>query len=96
MEREVLERMVLEDQKSGLGLLDINKKSNWRIYGRINGKRGGAFQGFDDDGVPIFGGSNLIYAPVWWNKSFSEVQEICEKILSKYPDCQALPDEIGQ
>ena len=92
MNQQLLERIISEDYQ---GLLETKTKAKWRIYGRINGKRGGTFQGFDDYDTPIFGGSNLIYAPIWWNKTWEEVEEICQKIISIYPNCQATPDKCN-
>jgi len=92
MNRATIEKMIAEDDQ---GLLDIKSNANWRIYGRINGKRGGAFQGFEEDGTPVFGGSNLIYAPIWWDKSWSEVQAVCDKIIAGYPNCEATPDKCN-
>lgn len=88
MDRAVLEKLISEDDQ---GLLTIDRKSNWRIYGRLNGKRGGAFYGWDENNIPVFGGGKLIHAPIWWNKSFSEVQEVCNKIIADYPECEAMP-----
>ena len=92
--KEVIEGMIAEDTQ---GLLDIDKKGNYRIYGRINGKRGGAFFGFTEKegGEPVFGGSNLIYAPIWWGKSWREVAEICDLIIARYPNCEATPSKCG-
>jgi len=85
-----LEQFVSTDTQ---GLLDIESKGIYRIYGRVHGERGGAFYGFDVDGKPIFGGGNLIHAPAWWNHSFNEVAEICEEITTRYPNCEAMPSK---
>lgn len=63
---------------------------NFRIYGkRKDAKRGGAFFGISiDDDLPIFGGSNLIYAPLYFNKSIMEKDEILEYFREKYPTCE--------
>ena len=90
MERQVLEKMIMEDNQ---GLLDIEAKANWMIYGRINGQRGGAFFGFDDQDIPVFGGGNLMRAPMWWNTTFNKVNEVCDKIKAIYPNCEAYPDQ---
>jgi len=92
MEKAILEKLIAEDTQ---GLLDIDKKGIYRIHGRINGKRGGAFHGFTEEGEPVFGGANLIHAPTWWNHSFREVAEICDKIVARYPNCEAMPDKCN-
>ena len=89
MKKETLEKLIADDTQ---GILDIDKKGVYRIYGRINSKRGGAFFGFTEQNEPVFGGGNLIHAPVWWNHSFKEVADICDKIMLRYPDCQAIPN----
>lgn len=75
----------------------MNKEEigNWAIVGRINGKRGGRFQGRLEDNTPIFGGSNLLYAPIWWEKSFETVQKFCETIIADYPNCEAKPKKLS-
>lgn len=93
MRKEVLEKMIREDDQ---GLLDIKSNANYRIYGREKGKRGGAFFGVvQESGRPEFGGSNLIYAPVWWNTTYEAVLEICDKLLSRFPDCEFSPEKIS-
>jgi hypothetical protein len=70
--------------------------TNFVIYGRYNGKRGGTFQGFlKENGKPVFGGSNLIYAPVWWNTKKEKVQEICNKIIIDFPEVFCKPKQIN-
>lgn len=90
MDKATLQALIADDDQ---GLLDIDTKGIWRIYGRINGKRGGCFMGFDENDAPIFGGSNLIYAPVWWDHSFREVDEVCDKIKAKCAECEAYPSK---
>lgn len=93
MNKQTLERLIQEDE---FGLLDIKSKANYRIYGREKGKRGGAFFGVvADTGLPEFGGSNLIYAPIWWNVSFEEVDTICDKLRERFPNCEFSPEKIG-
>lgn len=94
MNKETLLELIASDT---VGLLDTEKKGVYRIYGRIKGKRGGAFFGFTEleGGEPIFGGSNLIYAPTWWDNTYSEVAEICEKIIARYPNCEAMPNKCN-
>lgn len=92
MNPQTIDEIIADDD---LGLLDIEKKGIYRIYGRINGKRGGAFFGFTENNEPIFGGSNLIHAPTWWNHSFREVAEICDKIVARFPNCEAMPDKCN-
>lgn len=86
-----LQKIIEEDHP----LLDIDKKGIYRIHGRIKGERGGAFFGFCEDGTPAFGGANLIHAPTWWNHSFREVAEICDKIIARFPNCEAMPDKCN-
>lgn len=91
MDKATLEAIIADDTQ---GLLDIDKKGVYRIYGRIHGKRGGAFFGFlEESGEPAFGGGNLIHAPTWWNHSWREVAEICDKIIARYPNCEATPSK---
>lgn len=80
---------------SELALLKKSLLKNWRIYGYIGEGIGGTFHGFDENNVPIFGGANLVYAPIWWDKSLLEMQDICAKIQLKYPNCQASPYDVG-
>lgn len=90
MNNQMLEEIIESDDQ---GLLDIDKKGVYRIYGYINGRRGGAFYGFTKEGEPVFGGGKLIHAPMWWSHSWREVSEICDKIKNRYPNCEALPDK---
>ncbi len=94
MNRETLMKLVADDTE---GLIDIDTKGVYRIYGRIKGKRGGAFFGFTEQegGEPVFGGSNLFYAPTWWSNTWREVEEICQKIIARYPNCEATPDKCN-
>lgn len=92
MEKETLVKMIEEDTQ---GLLDIESKANYRIYGRIKGQRGGAFHGFEENGTPVFGGGNLIYCPIWWGATWTEVQAVCDKIIAEYPECEATPDKCN-
>lgn len=92
MNKETLEEIIASDDS---GLLDIDTKGVYRIYGRINGKRGGAFYGFTEEGEPVFGGGNLIHAPTWWNHTWREVSEICDKIIARFPNCEATPDKCN-
>lgn len=69
------------------------KTDNYRIKGKIKGKRGGAFQGIIPGEGPEFGGSNLIYAPIWWNKTYKEVEAICDKIMERFPECECHPEK---
>lgn len=82
---------IIENDTSGL--LDIDKKGNYMIYGRIIDERGGAFFGFDECGIPCFGGGNLIYALIWWDRTWREVAEICDKIKARYPECECYPEK---
>lgn len=68
---------------------------NYMIYGNINGKRGGAFFGHYEDDTPVFGGGNLMHAPIWWNTTLPEVQLICDEIMRLYPNCTATPKKVG-
>lgn len=92
MDKLTLEAIIADDTQ---GLLDIDTKAIYRIYGRIKGKRGGAFFGFTEKegGEPVFGGSNLIYAPTWWSHTWREVAEICDIITARYPNCEATPSK---
>lgn len=92
MDRATLDQFIAEDEH---GLLEIHTKGHFRIYGRINGQRGGTLQGLDENNVPIFGGANLIYAPVWWNRTWQEVAQVCDKILAVYPECECYPQQIN-
>ena len=93
MNKSTLEELIASDNH---GLLDIDTKANYRIYGRINGQRGGAFYGFCiDSNKPVFGGGNLIHAPVYWNRTWKEVDQICDKIKNKYPNCEATPEKCS-
>jgi len=69
--------------------------NNFRIRGRIKGKRGGVFFGFfADTGKPSFGGSNLIYAPIWWSTTKEFVQSICDDIKKNHPDCECEVEQL--
>lgn len=92
MNKETLQKMIIGDDQ---GLLNIDIKGVYRIYGHINGKRGGAFYGFSENGEPIFGGGNLIHACMWWNNTWREINEICEKIIARFPNCEATPDKCN-
>lgn len=93
MNKEQLKQMIAEDSQ---GLLDIKTPANYRIYGRVNGKRGGAFFGVvQDTGRPEFGGSNLIYAPIWWNTTYETVAKICDNLLERFPDCEFTPEKLN-
>jgi len=66
--------------------------SHYRIEGHEKGKRGGTFQGFlKDTGKPAFGGANLIYAPIFWDTTYEEVQKVCEKIMGEFPEFECNP-----
>jgi len=61
---------------------------NFRIYGNRKGQRGGCFFGISmDDNLPVFGGGNLIYAPIYWDKSWKDMDEIQKKLENQYPSC---------
>lgn len=64
--------------------------NNFRIRGKRKGdKRGGAYFGVSmDDDLPVFGGGNLIHAPIWWNTTKEAMQAICEKMQAKFPECE--------
>lgn len=68
---------------------------NFMIYGKTHKQnREGAFFGFNVEGVPVFGGGNLIDACVFWNTTFKSVESACEKIKERYKDCEASPKKI--
>lgn len=71
----------------------VENKGHYRIYGNINGKRGGAFFGFSN-GIPSFGGGNLIYAPIWWDHTKDEMNTLCNEIKQRYADCEVKPTLI--
>lgn len=81
--------------KNKLDLVDLEPKAIYRIFGRINGKRDGVFYGFTEENEPVFGGGNLIHAPTWWNTTYNNVLEVCNKIMFKYPHCEAYPNKIN-
>jgi hypothetical protein len=93
MDKETLQQLIEEDTE---GLLSLEIEGVYRIYGRIKGQRGGCYFGFDEEGKPIFGGSNLIYAPTWWEHTLTEVTEVCKLIMEKYPNCEARPFRKGK
>lgn len=73
-----------------------NETGNYQIYGRKKGSKGGVFFGFlEDSGLPCFGGSNVIYAPIWWSKTREQVQEICERITKDFPEYECQPKKVG-
>lgn len=90
MDKLLIESLIKDDEQN---LLDIDKKGVYRIYGRIKGRRGGAFFGFNKNGEPIFGGGNLIHAPMWWSHTWREVSKFCDEITARYPACIAIPDK---
>jgi len=64
--------------------------NNYRIRGKRKAdKRGGAYFGISmDDDLPVFGGSNLFYAPVWWDTTKEDMQAILDKMQAKFPSCE--------
>lgn len=64
--------------------------NNFRITGkRKNNKRGGAYFGISmDDNLPVFGGGNLIHAPIWWNTTKEAMQEVVKRMQEKFPSCE--------
>jgi hypothetical protein len=73
------------------------EKHNFRIRGKLNSKKyGGVFFGFcNETHAPIFGGGNLIYAPIWWCTLKENVEKVCEKIKKQYPDCECFPEQLN-
>lgn len=70
-------------------------KSNFMIYGREKGKRGGAFAGINkDNGKPMFGGQNLIHSPIFWNTDFEEVEKVCKRIMDENPEFECYPKDL--
>jgi hypothetical protein len=62
-------------------------ETHYMIYGRKKGERGGAYFGISaDTNEPVFGGGNLIYAPVWWDTPLEVVEAICARMMVDYPD----------
>jgi hypothetical protein len=64
--------------------------NNFRIRGRRKDhKRGGAYFGISmDDDLPVFGGGNLIHAPIWWNTTKEAMQAIIGRMQAKFPECE--------
>lgn len=73
------------------------KTGNYRIYGHIKGRRGGAYFGIAiEPREPVFGGSNLIYAPVYWDYTLEEVQFLCEGLMKEFPQCECHPKLVSE
>ena len=70
--------------------------NNFRIRGKLKDeKKGGAYFGFCmDTEKPVFGGGNLIHAPIWWNTTKDYVQTVCDRIQDRYPDCECYPEQL--
>lgn len=73
------------------------KINNFRIRGKLNGeKRGGAYFGICmDTDKPVFGGGNLINAPIWWNTTKDFVQNICDGLMKSHPECKCEPELLN-
>jgi hypothetical protein len=65
---------------------------HYKIEGRKKGARGGCFAGFlNDTGLPVFGGQNLIYCPIWWDTTKEAVQSVCDRIMGDFPEYECEP-----
>jgi len=59
----------------------MDYKQNYHIYGK-----GGVFFGISkENGQPVFGGGSIFYAPVFWERTKNEMENIIEYFKEKCP-----------